>query len=336
MVRPQPIISGSGFLDDIYCCKFGLMYLKYIWALLLQIFIFGLDAQVPIGQIKFEGLTKTNEGYLHRFLKQKPGEIFSEKDLNADVQVLKNLYTISDAKAKVDTVGSEIEITFKLEEALTLFPIIGIGGIKENLWFQLGFKNIHLFGRGIEWAAVYGNIDGRHNGNLSFRNPNIGGSKFGLAINAVRWASTEPLFFDEGPVTFDYDINYLELAGTYEININQYVELGYAYFTEQYKKVSEQILENPPGPDFLKQRKSLLKITHSIDRKNYQSYYLSGFSNRFTAQAVVTHGENYLFNIFINDVIWFSRVGATGNFGIRLRAGLASNDDTPFCPFRHR
>ena len=291
------------------------------------------DAQVSIDQIKFEGLSKTSEDYIRRVLKMESGHNFSQRDLDADLQALKNLYTISDARATVDSTGSDVDIIFRVEEALTLFPIIGIGGIKNNLWFQLGFKNIHLFGRGIEWSAVYGNIDGRHNGNVSFRNPNIGGGKFGLAVNTVRWASTEPLFFDEGAVTFDYDINYLELSGTYEININQYIELGYAYFTEQYEKVSEQTLENPPGPDFLKQHKSLLKLSHSIDRKDYQSFYLDGFSNRFTTQAVVTHGEDHLFNLFINDVTWFSRVGPTGNFGMRLRAGLATNADTPFAPF---
>lgn len=249
------------------------------------------------------------------------------------MQTLKNLYSISNATATADTIDRRVRVVFLLEEALTLFPIVGIGGIKNNLWFQVGFKNIHLFGRGIEWGATYGNIDGRHNANVSFRNPNMGGSKFGMSLNAVRWASTEPLFFDEGAVTFDYDINYLELSGTYEININQYIELGYAYFTEQYEKVGEQALENPPGPDFLKQRKSLFKLAHSIDRKNYESFYLNGFSNRLTSQAVYTHGENYLFNIFINDISWFNRVGKTGNFGARLRAGLASNDDTPFAPF---
>ena len=250
------------------------------------------------------------------------------------MQALKNIYTVADVKADtVHTEAGEIQIFLDVDEALTIFPIIGIGGIKDNLWFQLGVKNIHQFGRGIQWTAIYGNIDGRHNAQLTFRNPNMGGGKLGLFVNAVRWASTEPLFFNEGRVTFDYDINYLEVAGSYQININQFIELGSAYFTEAYRKEADQILENPPGPDFLRQRKSLFKFAYLIDRRNYTSFYVKGFSERFTTQAVVTHQENYWFNLFINDFVWFTKVRKRGNLGFRLRTGLASNDDTPFAPF---
>ncbi len=292
-----------------------------------------VSAQDLIDSIEFQGVVKSDLGYLKRHIKIAPGQIYDADILAKDLQTLSNLYTISQVHADTMQTTKGIRVVLRIDEALTIFPIIGIGGIKDNLWFQVGVKNIHQFGRGIQWSAIYGNIDGRNNGQFTLHNPNIGRSRFGYYLNIVRWASTEPLFFNEGTVTFDYDINYLELGGSYQININQFVEVGAAYFTERYSKLAHQEIADPPGPDLLNQRKSLYKGVYSLDRRNYHSFYVEGYSERFTGQWVVTHGEAYLFNIFINDLVWFTRVGKKGNLGARLRTGLASNDETPFAPF---
>jgi len=51
-------------------------------------------------------------------------------------------------------------IQYKIEEALTLFPIINLGGVKENVWFQVGAKEQNLGGRGIQALAYYMNNNG--------------------------------------------------------------------------------------------------------------------------------------------------------------------------------
>ena len=252
--------------------------------------------------------------------------------LSQDLQALKNLYTVADASVTIDSVYPG-KINYHIVEALTVFPIVSIGGIKDNLWFQVGIKQIHHFGRGIESSAVYGNIDGRNNIDLFFRNLNLNGSRWGLAVNALRWASTEPLFFGEGTVTYDYDINYLALLGSYQLSVNEFIEFGGAYFTEQYKKEENQTLSEPPGPDLLKQNKTLLKLSYNIDRKNHFSFYIDGFGNRFIAQSVYTLDDQSWFHIFINDITYLKKIGTRTNLASRLRVGLSTNRDTPFAPF---
>ncbi len=285
-----------------------------------------------IDTVIFQGLSRTDEDYLRRFLQHVEGSHFEEKGVQRDEQVLRNLYPVAEVQFYVDS-SDAFTLVYEIDEAMTLFPIVGIGAVRDNAWFQLGIKDIHSGGKGIEWSAVYGNIDRRSNLYLSFKNLHPGGSRLGFSINPVKWASTEPLYFDEGQVTYDYDISYLGISGIYEIKVNQYLEIATAYFREKYVKARDQILVHPPGPESLKEYKSLYKILHSIDRKNYESFYVSGFDIRSTWQTVHTWNNTHWFHIILNDLVWFTRWRRSGNLGFRLRMGLSTNDVTPFAPF---
>jgi outer membrane protein assembly factor BamA len=285
-----------------------------------------------ISDISLIGLKKSKPDYIFRFLSSRVGTSFEPDLVDRDVQILKNLYTIADARAEIDSTEG-IKITFYLDEALTLFPILALGGIQDNVWFQVGFKDIHFLGQGIDFSAIYGNTDSRHNIYLYYRIPYLKGSRWGIATNLVRWASSEPLYFPEGVVSYDYD-NYLAgLTGSYEINYNHYLEMGMALFYEKYTKLSDQVLENPPGPESLHQNKSLWKIRHVIDRKNYHSYRLEGLDNEVSFETVYTFTDQSWFHLFTNTTRLFKKVSSFGNLAGRLRFGLSTNNDTPFAPF---
>lgn len=293
----------------------------------------GLNAQLTVGGIEFDGLKKTKENYLKRFLKNRVGEDFSKKLLEEELQQLKNLSAISNADFQLDTSGNEVKIDFQIEEALTVFPIINFGGVEGNVWFQLGFTDLNWLGKGMQLTAFYQNNDRRNNFSVYYRVPYLNGSKWGASFSFLKWASREPLYFDEGEVLYDYDNLSFGLTTIYELGFNHNIEFGGSYFIENYEKNEDQSIENPPGPEDLRQPKALIKLLHKFNRINYHYFYLFGFENSVNIQTVHSFNDDTWFQIILNDTRFFRRIGEKGNFGARLRLGLSTNNDTPFAPF---
>lgn len=307
----------------------------------LLILIFVIPFQIPIyGQrdsiisgVQFEGLKKTKETYLENILGLKDPSQFRADQLSGYVQRLKNLTNIADAQARIDTVGGQNVLHFDVEEANTLFPILNFGGIRDNLWFQVGFSEINWQGKGHQLSMFYRNNDARNNYNLFYKVPYINGSRFGGSLSFLRWASTEPLYFNEGAVFYDYTNLSFGLSGIYEFTAGHNIELGATYFIEDYEKGEDQELSNPPGPQALRQPKWLGKITHKIDRVNYDFHRQEGLFNLVTAQAVYNTLDGTWFFIVLNNLHWFKTLNETESLALRLRLGLSTNENTPFAPF---
>lgn len=307
---------------------------KWLFSFVINLLIINLvNAQLTIEAVDFEGLKKTKKTYLERFLDRRVGMNFSMEALEAEVQKLKNLNAVANANFKIDTTKSTVKITYEIEEALTLFPIINFGGVEGNVWFQVGFTDLNFLGKGMQLSAFYQNNDRRNNYSLYYRVPYINGSRWGASVSFLKWASREPLYFDEGEVLYNYDN--LSYGGTviYELGFNHNIEFGGSYFIETYGKSSQQSLENPPGPDNLRQPKALIKLLHNLNRINYHYFYLFGFSNSINLQTVNNIDDGTWFNIVLNDTRFFRRIGKKGNLGARLRLGISTNNDTPFAPF---
>mgnify|MGYP000536198242 CR=1 FL=1 len=292
-----------------------------------------LNAQLTVSEFQFDGLKKTKKVYLQRFLENEVGATFSLQKLKRSVQKLKNLNAVANANYQLDTTGNQIKIIYQIEEALTIFPIVNFGGVEGNFWFQLGFTDLNWLGKGMQLSTFYQNNDGRNNFSAYYRVPYLNGSRWGASFSFLKWASREPLYFDEGEVLYDYDN--LSFGGTviYELGFNHNLEFGGSYFIENYEKSKNQSIENPPGPQDLKQPKALIKLLHKLNRINYHYFYLSGFDNTINLQTVYNLNDKSWFQIVLNDTRFFKRIGKKGNFASRLRLGLSTNNDTPFAPF---
>ena len=212
-------------------------FIKAFWlCFLIPFSLLSQNVQNPIlSSIEYEGLKSTKVDYLQYFLDTRVGEIIDLSTLKKDIQRLQNLSSISKADFELDTVGNAVLLKVKVEEATTLFPIVNFGGVRGNFWFQLGLNDTHFLGKGIHFSGYYANIDGRNNGNLFFKLPFALGRRLGLSGSALRYASTEPLFFDGQGVFFDYTNTSLALSGIYQINRRQSLELGGTYFVEDYQ-----------------------------------------------------------------------------------------------------
>jgi len=121
-----------------------------------------------IADIQFEGLKRTDESFLRNIITSKIGANYQQSNVDEDIQRLVNLASIGSAEYKIAVEENTIKIIYKVQEIRTLLPILNAGGIRDNLWMQIGFTDINWRGRGQQLSAVYQNNDSRNGGNIYF------------------------------------------------------------------------------------------------------------------------------------------------------------------------
>jgi len=297
--------------------------------------LFAQNAELhnTIDEIKFEGLKKTRVTFLDQFIKTTPRSSVDEELIKKDVQRLKNIAGIGNAKYRIEQKENKTTLIFEVEEVKTLLPIVNFGGIKNNFWFQLGFLDFNWQGKGQFVSAYYQNNDQRHAGQIYYRVPYFRNSNWGFSASITKWASREPLYFPEGTVLYDYDNNSVALTAIRNFGFNKNFEFGATYFIEKYAKSEQQFLENPPGPESLRQPKILTKFEYGENFLNYHLFYLKGLAWRATLQDVYNTLDNTWFHSLQFEGKQYSRIGNKGNLALRLRLGVSTNNDTPFAPF---
>ena len=291
------------------------------------------NKELKINKIKFEGLKRAKTSFLLPFIKSSPGAVPTDSLLNRDVQKLKNIAGIGHAFYNLDTLEETLDLVFVVEELNTLLPIVNFGGISGNFWFQLGFADINWAGRGQFLSAHYQNNDDRHSGQIYYRVPYFKNTNWGFSASLTKWASREPLFFPQGTVNYDYDNNSAAFTLIRHFGQQRNFEFGGTYFIEKYSKSNIQFLENPPGPDGLRQPKILTKFEYSENSLNYNFFYLEGRSWRLTLQDVFNTLDNSWFHSLQFQGRQFLQLNKKGNLAMRLRLAVSTNKDSPFAPF---
>ncbi|MEM9325775.1 MAG: POTRA domain-containing protein [Bacteroidota bacterium] len=302
---------------------------QFILCLFLLLYGAGTSGQ-EIRGIRFEGLKKTKVDYLAQFVKSKPGIRLDSTLLEQDRQRLANLEMLANATFEVATSDGKAEVTFMCTEVATLLPLFNFGGVEGNVWFLLGMSEANLRGEGHKFFGFYQYYD-RSSVSTSLFLDRLNRSNWGLLLNFVKWGTTEPLFFDDGTATFDYD-NFTYGAGAvYHFSFLSNLELSTAYFTEEYNRVDNAPIEG--APDRAKTRKQLYKVIHRLNKLNYHYYYLKGFSHTLNVEMVSSWDGDPGFQIVFNDFRVFHRTQNRGNIANRVRAGISTNRDNPFAPF---
>jgi hypothetical protein len=128
-------------------------------------------SHAPIVQIRFEGMKRTDPAWLLRFIQSPIGSPPDSQRIARDCQRLRNLPFLADASFRIDSSKAGLELVFELMESWTRFPIVNFGGIRGNIWAQLGLNDIHWRGRGIQFTGMYQLTDGRHGGQALPQNP---------------------------------------------------------------------------------------------------------------------------------------------------------------------
>ena len=126
-----------------------------------------------VSYINFDGYFKNNVDFLRTNINIADGESINMNTIERGLQNLKNTIGVGTASYKLDTLSDGIGITYSIEEVKTLLPIFNFGGIRNNVWFQVGFVDINWRGRGETISVYYQNNDNRHSGEIFYRKPRI-------------------------------------------------------------------------------------------------------------------------------------------------------------------
>jgi len=284
--------------------------------------------ELVIESISISGLSKTKEDHLRQYLNLQEGDKLDSLVLETNRQRLANLEILGDVQYKVHTTSSKAAVEFHCKELTTLLPILNFGSLQDNFWFRVGASESNLMGVGKKLTAFYQYYD-RSSIFINYSVPRISNSRFGYNASVIRWATIEPLYFDEGVEFYNYDNNTYGASGIYHFNFNNNIEIGGAYFEEHFFKKSSTSF----GPSDVRKQKLLGKIIFKSQHINYHYFYLQGWDNSFNFETVATRNENVPFYIVYNDTRFFKRIGAKTNIGVRFRTGLSTNNDSPFAPF---
>ena len=289
------------------------------------------QTKYQIANIKIEGLQKTKESYLRQFIESKQGKKLNKVTLEDDIQQLNRRTGVAKTIVQIDTLGSnQVNLTFKIEEQKTLIPQFGIGGIKNNFWWQVGLAEFNLGGTGKALIGSFLSNDRRPNGKIYFDNNWIKGSKWGYAVDVNRTASVEPVFFPTGTSDFDYSNTGIGLTGIYNLSFKHQFRVGANYFHERYEKVSS---EADPGPAFLIQDKLLFSATYTFNNIGYDYFYRTGSDTKLLLQSVSTFGDETPFLSLTYEIRKYWRLKKRANIAVRFRGAIASNSFSPFAPF---
>jgi len=295
--------------------------------------ILSQTSNITISSIKFEGLKKTPTSFIESFISSTPNSSTTEDRLEKDIQNIKNLNGVVDATFKLDTVDNQIHLTYLIQERRTALPILNFGGIQGNVWFSIGAIDNNFSGTNDLALVAYQNNEGRHSAKAFYRKPRIQSSPWGYSFSLNKWASTEPLFFEEGVVDYLYDNNAIGLTAIRNFGINRQIEIGGTFFQEKYERNNSQNIENPSGPESLSLYKALTKISVSQNFINYDFFYQKGRFMRLTFQNVYTFSDPSPFNSIKLEAKAFARPFNRWNIATRAIIAFSSNNDSPFAPF---
>lgn len=314
-VRESRIISACGMF-----CKLVLLFIVFTTAASAR----------PLSRIRFEGLLRSEETFVVRLLKSKAGEQIDLDRLEADAQRLRNTHLFSRVEVRVESSKEGEDAVFKVEEVLTLIPIVRLGVIKDSFFLQLGATENHFAGKGITLSAYYQYYD-RHSVALLYRDPFFFSSQWGWAWEVGSFSTLEPLDPRAFGSAVSYEVDRRLLLGflRYEPSAGDTLELGGGGLFEKYKKRSGVA----SAPEILQFEKPSAKLRLTRDRRNFRDGRIEGFRISLNPEVVYTLPDDSLFGKQEMEWIAHRLVASQGNFGLRLKVGLATNEDTPYPPF---
>lgn len=288
--------------------------------------------QVIVNKVTFQENYKTKSSFLYKFVEVKKGQVLDSLALENDVIKLKRLPATSHAYYQVKKNKDGVQVVYGVQENFTIIPDFNVYTTNDGeLAFRTGLYDYNFLGRNITLGGLY-QYDIFNSFGVNFRAPQLFSKKTGLALNYSNLTTKEPVFFEIGTADYKYNNTSYEILGIHQFNLQHRIELGGAFFTEEY-----QFIEGVSGagiPQNFKVDKNLFKLIYEYNKLNFYFQYVSGFKNILNVQYVVSANDVLpTFIIFFNDLFYFKRIGKKGNFANRLRLGLATNDDSPFAPF---
>ena len=303
----------------------------FILLFLLHGLLWGQEGKVT--DLKIQGNKKIKSEFVKHISRISAGQTLDTLAIEEDIRLLKRLPAIAHAYYQVFPDGTGgYNVFYNIEENFTIIPSVNFYTSDDDEFaYRLGLYEFNLFGRAINFGGFY-QKDIYDSYGINFRAPYLFGRNLGLAINYQDLTTQEPVFFDNTTADYKYNNESYEIVGLYQFNLKTRIELGLNYFTETYDYKSGAT--SPDVPQNLQVKKLLYKGVFEYNNLNFHYQYVEGFRSIFNFQYVTSRDIALPdFTIGWNDFLYFKRVGERGNWGSRLRLGVATNNDTPFAPF---
>lgn len=285
-----------------------------------------------IEKISFEGLTKTKESYLKNLINCKEGGTFDQEKVQKDEQILKNLnlfFRVNYTVIEIDT--QKYNVTFSVEEAKYLYPILSASGFKSQFKLQAGFNQINFRGRAENLGFVYQYYD-RHSFSLFYGALRHSNAKTGHEVALTKYSTIEPLYFNDTVSAFNFDNYGVSAEGHYWIKKNLRAGLGGMYMYEKYEQLDSATIDL--GQTNFNFHKYQIKSFLEYNGLNQNFERIKGSKNRFYLESIQTKGFPMAsFFKATNDFYWFRELNQRGNLGVHNRLALATNNFSPFSPF---
>lgn len=293
-----------------------------------------LFSQQNIEKINWLGNKKMNVKFMNNFIQTKENEPLDSLKLNYDVQALTRLNGISKVSYVVTKNESNLNyiVDFTLIENYSLIPNLSLWTTDDAAAaYRLGLYDYNLFGKNVTAGGFY-QFNGISSFGINFSAPYLFTENFGIETSFQKLGSIEPIFFNNTSARYEYINTSLELLGVYRTSFKNSIKIGGSIFNEEYAYKSGSTDISVPLNFNID--KLLFKATNNYDNLKYEFYLVDGIKNTSNFQ-VVTQSNSFQneFLIAWNDFTYLKRLGSTGNFGTRIRLGLASNDVSPFAPF---
>ena len=212
-------------------------YLFSSWIFFLFTVISYSQNNGPIIQSRsFEGLKRTKTQILERQLYHEVGMPFDSAILEKDLQALLRFEPIIEASYRLDTLkNGALHIVYTLKEGITRYPILFLGGLQNNLWWEVGYSDRNWGGNGAILNATVRQTDGRMGGSLFFQKPYLYQTKWGASLQFGRFASEEPLYFGDEQVDYFYLNHNAGLGLDHLFQPNEVLSFGVTLFREDYE-----------------------------------------------------------------------------------------------------
>ncbi len=289
-----------------------------------------------ISSLIFTGLERTNYSYLYNFVHSHPNTVLDSAQLKRDRQQLLNLKLFEYVEYAVHPLpDSTIQVEFKMQEVFTLLPNLDIGIANGLYRIQTGFNDFNSLGKGGE-LSLYLKYFMRFSVMLSGDYPYIFKKGNGIGFNLQLNSTIEPLYlFNNSNYRVDLNYNQYQAFVYYrkDFDIHTFLKLGTGYFKEDYVTRSDNDI-----PLSIRENWERILVRNIITNRhlNYTFSYVEGFQNEFTAEY------NYFINTTIdtkgylrlqNEFKYFAHPYPSGNFAVRARIGLSSDQLTIFGPY---
>ena len=281
-------------------------------------------------EIKLEGLKKTKENYVQLFISTRTGDPYDSLKAEQDRQRLANLEIMRTVSLEKSINQDGIRLTFHFKEMVNTIPIFALGKTRETFWCRAGAQANNLGGNGGKLIAYYQYYD-RHSAFVSYTQPWVKNKPVGFSGTFIRWATLEPVAFNQSQVTYSYGNLSGSISGLYHFGFRESLELGVQSFKEHYLRIG--YTAEPMAPESYYRKGGLVKGIFRSNRINYSTFYLKGFSYQLNTELIKRTGDGSLFFIAFHELKYFKRVGTKGNLASRLRMGLSTNEASPFAPF---